>query len=91
MGRETPPVTDDPKGPYPVKTLGTETADGFIQHKRVTLGGISFDAPVRVRVRENGRTLLAKQSDDSYVPFPECIDGKPVFALPGGYVMVSHP
>lgn len=72
-------------------TMGTDTADGFIPHKLVTFGNLTFEAPVRVVPRQNGKSTLVQQGDGSYLAPAEFLNGKPVFALPGGYVLVDLP
>ena len=71
-------------------TLGTETEEGFIPHKRMTFGSLSFDAPVRVICRENGVSVVQRNRHDMYYPKAERRDGKLAYALPGGYVAMGE-
>lgn len=71
-------------------TLGTETEEGFIPHKRMTFGSLSFDAPVRVITKkEGGGSAVQKNRHDMYYPKAERRDGRLVYALSGGYVAMG--
>lgn len=76
--------------------LGTETAVGFIRHLRVTLGGVSFDAPVRLKLErtKTGRKAVVMRSvkgQNDMLPVPEVgkRNGEYVYALPGGFSIVG--
>lgn len=80
------------------KTLGTETAVGFIKHLRVTIGGMSFDAPVRLQLErtKTGRKAVVMRSgkgQNDMLPVPEAGNrtGEYVYALPGGFSTVGKP
>lgn len=67
-------------------SLGTETSDGFIQHKRMTVAGYTFDAPVALQ-RHRGVIKSAMVNGDKY-PVPMTDGGRLMYALPGG--LVTH-
>lgn len=80
------------------KTLGTETAFGFIRHLRVTFGGVSFDAPVRLQLErtKTGRMVVVMRrgnGQNDMLPLPEVgkRKGEYVYALPGGFSTVGKP
>ena len=80
------------------KTLGTETAVGFIKHLRVTFGGVSFDAPVRLQLErtKTGRMAVVMRrgkGENNMLPVPEVgkRTGEYVYALPGGFSTVGKP
>ena len=72
-------------------SLGTETTWGFIRHKRFNVGGQTFEAPVALEayaLREGGHELMMKSIDGEVLPIPRHVNGKELYALPGG--MVAH-
>ena len=72
-------------------TIGTEAEEGFIPHKRMTFGSLSFDAPVRVITKnENGGSAVQRGRHDMYYPKAERRDDKLAYALPGGYVAMGE-
>lgn len=65
-------------------SLGTETTWGFIRHRTIHAPGISIDAPV---VLETAcRRPVMKVVDGEYLPAPRHIEGRLLYALPGGGV-----
>lgn len=81
-----------------MKKTGTETAVGFIKHLRVSFGGVSFDAPVRLQLErtKTGRMAVVMRrgnGQNDMMPMPEVgkQKGEYVFALPGGFSTVGKP
>lgn len=66
------------------KTLGINTAIGFIRHKRITVGALAFDAPVALEKNPNGVGIRSKDNGQAYVPYPRTLNGKVLHVLPGG-------
>ena len=67
-------------------TLGTETAHGFIRHKRVAFGDCIIDAPVMLE-RRTKRSVLSSRICGEWRPFPLKLKSGYVYALPGGGVI----
>ena len=65
-------------------SLGTETTWGFIRHKTFNVGGQDFEAPVALESNANG--LAFKVIDGETLPVPRHVNGKELYALPGGYL-----
>lgn len=64
-----------------IKTDGTETSQGYIEHKRHPSGVL---CPVRLKVADGNVVMHLMQSQAKY-PVPERDrDGRLVYALPGG-------
>lgn len=64
-------------------TLGTETAHGFIRHKRVVVGDYVVDAPV-ILERRTKRSVLSSRICGEWRPFPLKSKRGYLYALPGG-------
>lgn len=59
-------------------SMGTETTEGFIRHKLMTVGGVTFEAPVQIERHEVWR--------GEYIAVARRHNGALLYALPGGNV-----
>lgn len=71
------------------KTLGTDTALGFVRHKRITVGTLAFDAPVALEMNPSGIGIRMERS--AYMPYPQILNGKFLHVLPGGMLTTGDP
>ena len=67
---------------------GTETMEGYIEHRKVFTDCGVYLAPVKLLREGEGRIALGRRYNDHRFPYPERRDGRLVFALPGGGEMV---